>query len=308
MPHPRWFHFALIALIVLVSACSTAVSPTVPTGAASGKLKALATTTQVTALVHQVGGDLIDLSSMVQAGVDPHEYQPSPQDVRSANEAQVIFKNGTGLEKWLDKVIENSGTKAPIIDTSKGVTLRKGDNEEPLGDPHIWQSPVNDIIMLHNIRDGLAQADPANAATYQANTAAYEKVLTDLDQYIQAQIATIPKANRKFVTNHDAFGYYYERYGLTFVGSIIPSMDSSFEPSAQELTQLVDLIKAQKVKAIFTESSITPTLAKQIGDEAGVTVVNGALYGDTLGPPGSGADTVDGMLKANTALIVSNLK
>jgi len=288
--------FALIA-------CAPATSPP-----ATNQVKVLATTTQVAALAEQVGGNLIELNSILKSGVDAHEYQATPQDVRAAAEAQIIFKNGVGLEKWLDKVIENSGTHAPIIDTSQGVQIRKGDAEEPDGDPHIWQSVPNVIIMLHNIRDELVKVDPANAAAYQANAAAYETKLNALDTYIVQQIATIPPENRKFVSNHDAFGYYVARYGLTFVGSIIPSMDSSFEPSAQELVALVNAIRAQKVKAIFTESSITPTLAQQIAQEAGVKVVDGALYGDSLGAPGSGADTIDGMLKANTDLVVANLK
>ncbi|MCL4395806.1 MAG: metal ABC transporter substrate-binding protein, partial [Chloroflexi bacterium] len=143
---------------------------------------------------------------------------------------------------------------------------------------------------------------------YRANAAAYDKKLNDLDQYIQTQIATIPPADRKFVTNHDAFGYHVDRYGLTYVGSIIPSMDTSYEPSAKQLADLEDAIKAQGVKAIFTETSVNPALAQQIARDAGVKVVNGALYGDSLGGPGSGADTVDGMLKFNTDIIVANLK
>ena len=289
---------------------ATSVPPatSVPTAMPALKLKVVATTTQVTALTKVVGGDYIDLVGILGAGVDPHEYEPTPSDVRAFAGAQLIVENGVGLEKWLDKVIQNSGTKAPIIDSSKGVSIRKGDEEEPQGDPHIWHSAVNAIIMLNNIRDGLAQADPAHADTFKANAAAYEKKLNDLDKYITDQIASIPVANRKFVSNHDAFGYYLERYKLTFVGSVIPSMDTSFEPSAKELADLVDAIKAQGVKAIFSESSVNPALSKQIAQDAGVKVVDGALYGDTLGPPGSGADTLDGMLKINTDLIVSNLK
>jgi ABC-type Zn uptake system ZnuABC Zn-binding protein ZnuA len=275
---------------------------------ATAKLKVVATTTQVTALVQVVGGDKIALVGLIKANVDPHEYEVTPDDLRTIANAEVIFKNGVGLEKALEKVIANSGTKAPVIDTSKGVQIRKGDEQEPDGDPHIWHSAPNAIIMLHNVRDGLIQADSANADKYKANAAAYEQKLNDLDKYILDQIASITPANRKLVTNHDALGYYVDRYGLTFVGSIIPSMDTSFQPSAKELVDLVNAIKAQRVKAIFTEASVNPALAQQIAREAGVRVVDGALYGDSLGLPGSGADTLDGMLKANTDLIVSNLR
>jgi ABC-type Zn uptake system ZnuABC Zn-binding protein ZnuA len=262
----------------------------------------------VTALAAVVGGDSIQLTGLIKAGLDPHAYEPTPEDIRTVAGAQLIVENGVGLEAWLDKIILNSGTKALIVDSSKGVKTRKGDGQVPQGDPHIWQSVPNAIGMLNNVRDGLMQADPAHAGQFKANAAEYENKLNALDQYIMQQIASIPEANRKFVSNHDAFGYYVDRYGLTFVGSVIPSMDSSYEPSAQELAKLEVAIKSQHVKAIFSESSVNPSLADQIARDAGVKVVDGALYGDSLGPPGSGAETLDGMLKANTDIIVSNLK
>jgi ABC-type Zn uptake system ZnuABC Zn-binding protein ZnuA len=312
------FRSAAVVRLVIFSlllggaiACSPTATPTPVSSSVATpahKIIVAATTTQVTALAQVVGGDKIDLTGILKADVDPHEYEPTPQDVRTLARAQVIIINGVGLEKWLDKVISNSGTKAPILDTSKGVQIHKGDPQEPQGDPHIWFAVPNDIIMMNNIRDGLIQADPANADYYKANASAYEKKLNELDQYIMQEIASIPQANRKFVSNHDAFGYYVDRYGLTFVGSIIPSLDTNYEPSAQDLAKLVEAIKAQHVKAVFSESSINPNLANQIAQEAGVKVVDGALYGDTLGPPGSGADTLDVMLKFDTDLIVSNLK
>lgn len=291
-------------LTLTLAACAPA-SPAV-----SSKLKVVATTTQVSALAKVVGGDLIELRGILSANVDPHEYEPTPDDVKAFANARVIFVNGVGLEKWLDKTIQNSGTQATLVDTSQGVTIRQraDANGAVAADPHIWHSAPNAIIMLNHIRAALSQLDAANAATYTANAAAYEKRLNDLDVYIRAQIATIPPANRKIVTNHDTFGYYFARYGLTHVGSVIPSMDTNFQPSAQELTALIRAIKAERVKAIFIESSINPQLAQQIAKEAGVRIVDGALYGDTLGPPSSGADTLDGMLKANTDLIVANLK
>lgn len=299
--------YASILLFTSSIACTPTVSPTVT---AVPKLRVVATTTQVSALTQIVGGNKIEFSGILKANVDPHEYEPTPDDVRNFANAQIIFINGVGLEKWLDKTIQNSGTKATMVDTSKGVPFHKGkgDDGKEEADPHIWHSVPNAIIMLNNIRDGLSQMDPANAETYKANAAACEKKLNDLDKYIKEQIATIPLAKRKLVSNHDTFGYYVERYGLTFVGSIIPSMDTNYQPSAKELTNLVKAIKAEGVKAIFIESSVNPALAKQIAQEAGVKVVDGALYGDTLGPPGGGADTLDGMLKRNTDLIVSNLK
>jgi ABC-type Zn uptake system ZnuABC Zn-binding protein ZnuA len=314
---PRLFLLLLAGLMAAscAPAASTAPAPAAVVTAATAaspkaKVKVVATTTQVTALARVVGGDRIELRGILQASVDPHEYEPTADDVKAFANAQVILINGVGLEKWLQKTIQNSGATAPVLDTSRGVKVRmaKAADGAAEDDPHIWHSVPNAIIMLNNIRDGLSKADVASAETYKANASAYEQKLSDLDAYINAQVATIPAANRKVVANHDAFGYYFERYGLTLVGSVIPSMDTNFQPSAKELAELVNKLKAQNVKAIFSESSVNPQLAQQIAREAGVKVVDGALYGDTLGPAGSGADTLDGMLKANTDLIVKNLR
>ncbi len=300
----------LLVLTALVAACAVGETPSSAPAASTDKLKVVATTTQVTALAKIVGADLISLTGVLSANTDPHEYEPTPNDVKAFALTQVIVVNGVGLEKWLEKTMTNSGSTARVIDCSHGVMLRqtKGDQGKVENDPHIWHSVPNAIIMLHNIRDGLSQADPSHASVYQANAAAYELTLKSLDQYITNQTASIPPAQRKLVSNHDTFGYYAERYGLTVVGSVIPSMDTNYQPAPQDFAELVKAIRAQQVKAIFTESSINPKLAQQIAQEAGVKVVNGALYGDTLGPPGSDADSLDGMLKHNTDLIVSNLK
>ncbi len=298
----------LLALLLFTSCApaSTSGSSTTPTS----KLRVVATTTQVSALTQIVAGNKVEFAGILKSNVDPHDYEPTPEDARNFANAQIIFINGIGLEDWLDKLIKNSGTKAVIVETTKGIAIRKikDDQGKEESDPHVWHSVPNAIIMLNNIRDELTKQDPANTESYKTNAAAYEKKMSDLDKYITAQIDTIPQANRKLVTNHDALGYYVERYGLTYIGSIIPSMDTNYQPSAKDLADLVKAIKAQKAQAIFVEASIKPSLAKQIAQEAGVKVVDGALYGDTLGPLGSGAETLDGMLKANTDLIVSNLK
>jgi manganese/iron transport system substrate-binding protein len=163
------------------------------------------------------------------------------------------------------------------------------------------------MTMTRNIRDALIQVDPTGTATYTRNTDAYLQQLTALDRWITDQVATIPAAQRELVTNHDAFGYYVRRYGLTFVGSIVPTMDSSAEPSAQQLVALVQQIKTLHVRAIFIESSINPKLEQQIARDAGVQVVD-TLYGDSLGPAGSPAYTYEGMMRYNTDTIVRALK
>jgi ABC-type Zn uptake system ZnuABC Zn-binding protein ZnuA len=300
---------ALPILIVLLAGCDGG-SPATPAPAASAtatRLTVVTTTTQIRSMAQAVAGDLADVRSILTPGADPHEFEPRPSDLAAISTAALVLKNGAGLDDWMDKIIVNAGGQRPLVDVSKGVPLRKGDKDEPNGDPHIWFSVPNAITMTTNIRDALVQVDPSHADTYKVNASAYVSKLRDLDTYIMDQVATIPPAQRKMVTNHDAFGYYIDRYGLTFVGSIIPSMSTDAEPSAQDVADLIQKIKAENVKAIFLESSINPKLAQQIGQEANVKVVD-TLYGDSLGDAGTPGATYEGMMRYNTDTIVSALK
>jgi ABC-type Zn uptake system ZnuABC Zn-binding protein ZnuA len=279
--------------------------------ATGSKLKVVATTTQVADFTRNIGGDRIELTQILKPNVDPHDYEASPADVAAIAKADVIVKSGVGLEKFLDPAISSAGFSGTVIDTSKGVTIRQGNgtDEEKEGDPHIWHDPRNAKIMVRDIADGLAGKDPADRAVYEQNYTAYAAELDALDTKIQSRIDALPADQRKLVTNHDAFGYYVARYGLQFVGSIIPSFDTSAELSAKDLTDLVTTIKATGVKAIFSESSLPPKTADTIGREAGVKVVEGemALYGDTLGPAGSDGATYLQMEEHNTTTIASAL-
>jgi len=258
-------------------------------------------------MAEAVAGDLATVTSIIPPGADAHEFEPKPSDVQMISGSALVLKNGVGLDNWLDKLITNAGGQHPVKTVSDGALVRKGDAAEPVGDPHIWFDVTNAMTMTRNIRDALVQVDGVHAATYQANADAYIQRLTDLDQYIKTQIATLPEANRKMVTNHDAFGYFIDRYGLTFVGSIIPSMNAEAQPSAQDVATLIQKIKTAQVRAIFLESSINPQLARQIGDEAGVKVVD-TLYGDSLGATGTPGATYEGMMRYNTDTIVTALK
>jgi len=267
----------------------------------------VATTTQIGDFVKNVGGNRIDLTTILKPNVDPHDYEPSADDSKALAAAQIVFSNGVGLDDWLDKLIKNSGTKAKLLVTSEGIKPRPGSGEEEKeGDPHIWFSIDNVKLMLDNIGKGLSDLDAPGTVTYRTNLTAYKEQLDKLDKDIKTQLATIPEADRKLVTNHDAFGYYFDRYGIKFVGSVIPSFDSTAEPSAKDLADLVAKIKAEKVKAIFTESSLNPKLEKQIADQAGVKIYSN-LYGDTLGDAGSDGDTYLKMMQANTKNIVAGL-
>ena len=280
--------------------------------AVGGKLAVVATTPEVADFVRAVGADDVAVTQIIKPNVDPHDYEPTPADLRAIGAAKVVVKNGVGLEKWLDQTIESAGFGGSVVDSSQGVALRKGDpgdEEMADGDPHIWHNPVNAKIMVSNIEKGLAAADPVHAATFAKNLAEYSARLDQLDSANQAAWAKVPVDQRKLVTNHDAFGYYVDRYQLDFIGSVIPSMDTSAELSARQLRNLVAKIKATGTRAIFTESSLPPKTAEAIAQQAGVEVVGGenALYGDSLGAPGTPQGSYLGAEQHNTETLVAAL-
>ncbi len=298
-------------LLVVSAACSTdesASSSASRAGRSAGTLSVVTTTTQLTDLAREIGGSRVKVYGVLKANVDPHDYEPSPADIEALAKADVIVKNGIGLEGWFDDTIKAAAPKGQIVDASDGITIRRGDGEgESQGDPHIWHNPQNVVVMVTSMAAAMEKARPDAAADIQGNLATYKAELTRLDTDIKRQIDGL--TNNKLVTNHDAFGYYIDRYGLEFVGSIIPSFDTTAELSATQIAEIVDKIRSTGTRAVFSESSLPPKTAKAIGSEAGVEVVAGedALYGDTLGPPGSDGDTYLKMLEHNTKVIVGNL-
>ena len=302
---PRWIIVTVVLAAVLAAGCSSEQPAGSAEGTAKGRvLQVVATTTQVADFATNVGGDRVRVTSLFKPNVDPHDYEPSPADIDTIARADLVLENGAGLESWLHDTVTSSGFGGPVVDTSQGVRLRQVGGEP---DPHIWQNPRNAQVMAANIERALAKAEPADAGVFQANLDAYTKQLHALDAEVQRQIDGL--ANKKLVTNHDAFGYYIDRYGLQFVGSIIPSFDTSAELSGRDIRDLVAKIKATKVKAVFSETSLPPKTAETIASEGGVKVVEGedALYGDSLGPAGSDGDTYLKMVRHNTRTIVNNL-
>jgi zinc/manganese transport system substrate-binding protein len=279
-----------------------------PSRPASGDvIDVVTTTTQLTDFTRNIGGANVKIYAVLKANVDPHDYEPTPADLDAIAHADVLVKNGVGLEKWFDDTIKSADPSGRIVDASQGVTIREGDEADPEGDPHIWHDPQNAKVMVNNIAKALEAADPTATSAFQANLADYSARLDALDADIMAKIATL--TNKKLVTNHDAFHYYVDHFGLEFVGSVIPSFDSQAELSPADINDLVAKIKAEGVKAVFAESSLPPKTADAIATEAGVKVVagEGSLYGDTLGPDGSDGDTYLKMEAHNTEEIVANL-
>ena len=270
-------------------------------GPVSGRpLRIVATTTHLADFARVLSGGRAEVFDLLKANVDAHDYEPTPADLEAVRRADLVVKNGVGLEDWLDRTLDSAGSKARVVDASAGVAVR-GD------DPHIWHDPVRAKAMVATLARAMREADPANAAAYASAEQSYLAELDALDAEIRSRIDPLP--SKKLVTNHDAFSYYVERYGLEFVGSVIPSFDSQAELSSRELSDLVARIRAEGVRAVFSEASLPPKTAETVAREAGVRVVSGddALYGDALGPPGTGADTYLKMMRHNTATIAEAL-
>lgn len=273
----------------------------------SGPLKVVASTPIIADLVRQVGGDRVQVESILPANADPHDFEPKPDDIIKVEDAQAIFTHGLHLDDWAKDLIENSGTSAPVYVTTHGIqTLASNEEEFDQGDPHVWFDPARVQTMVGNITNGLGAVDPEGADSYQQRATAYQSQLSQLDQEIKDRINIIPANQRKLVTNHDALSYYANRYGLTVVGTVIPGMDTRSEPSAKDVAALVDTIQKEHVKAIFAENIVSPKLAEELANEAGVKVVDD-LYSDNLGEAGSDADTYMGLMQTDTRLIVEAL-
>ncbi|GAB4123497.1 MAG: metal ABC transporter substrate-binding protein [Roseiflexaceae bacterium] len=276
--------------------------------------------------VQQVGGDLVEVTTLVGPGGDAHTFEPTPEDGKALVNAKIIVENGLEFETWLEDLYTASGSTATRIVASQGIETLAA--EEHAGeehadeeahaegeehghgefDPHVWHNVNNAIAMVETIRAGLSAADPANAAIYQANADRYTAELQALNTEIEQQIATLPAERRKLVTTHDTFGYFAKRYGFEVVGTALASISTeSGDPSAAELADLITQIKAIGVPAIFAENVSNSTIMETVAREAGVKLAP-TLYTDALGEPGSEGENYIAMMRYNVATIVTALQ
>lgn len=283
-------------------------------------LTVAATTTIIADLAYNVAGDRAAVTAIIPAGADPHDFEPTPADVEEIADADLVLEHGLGNDEWAHELIEQSGTEATVIEVTEGVaTIQEdtqvdkdeGDEHEDEGDhggtdPHVWFDVKNAKVMTTNIRDALVEADPDGRETYEANAETYLAELDELDGWIEEQVATIPEGDRKLVTSHEAFGYFVEAYGFEYVGAVVPSLDTRAQASAQQIDELLELIEAEDVRAIFTETTVNPDLTEQIAAEANIAVVTN-LFSDSLSDDGSETDTYIGMMRHNTVAIVEAL-
>jgi ABC-type Zn uptake system ZnuABC Zn-binding protein ZnuA len=218
--------------------------------------------------------------------------------------ADVVLASGAGLDEWVSGLVDNAGGGAKLVEVAPVERLKPDALDEGEAfDPHFWHAPTLAVDAVDTIEQTLAAADPANADTYAANAGAYVAKIDALDAELKAEFDTVPADARKMVTDHDAFGYLADRYGLTVVGAAIPSTSTAADPNAKEMAELVDTIRGEGVCSVFSESSVDPKLLDQIAAESGATVYPD-LFGDTLGPEGSGAATYLEMMRHNAQVLV----
>lgn len=301
--------------------------------------KILAVETFLADIAQNVAGNRLKVEALLPVGADPHSFEPTPGDVRKVADSTVLIVNGAGIETFLERLLRNAGGKRLIIEASTGLPFRKiaedeavevheskaagkeehhhmkgehhheegGHHHHEEGDPHFWLAPANVLTYVQNIRKGLSEADPDGAALYAANADAYAVQLKELDRWIADRTREIPPERRLLVTNHESFGYFADRYGFRIVGTIVPSVSTEAAPSARQLAELVDSIRAAGARAIFLETGTNPQLARQVGLETGIKVVTN-LYTHSVTTPDGPAPTYIDMMKANTLAIVDALK
>ena len=292
---------AMAALVFFAAGCGSG------SGAHDGQIEVVATTTQIGDFVREVGGDAVAVDQILQPNTDPHEYEPRPSDVAGTAEAKLVFANGDGLDDWIDQVVSDSGSGAGVVDLGAVVPERlPGESsgaEASRYDPHWWHDPRNAEAAVGEIERRLAAADPAHRREFARNADAYLAELRALDAGIARCMDAVPASRRKLVTDHDAFGYFAERYGIEVVGAVIPSQTTQAQPSAKDLSALAGLIEREHVEAIFPESSLSPKVAEAIAGQTGATA-DYALYGDALGPEGSDGASYLRMEAANADAMV----
>ncbi len=287
--------------------------------AAQDQIPVVATFSILGDIVKEVGGDAVEVTTLVGPDGDAHVYEPSPADARKVTDAKVLFVNGLNMEGWIDRLTEAAdfkGRKAVLTEGVAPLEAEEGhDHGEGHGhghghdhgevDPHAWQDLANGKIFAENVARALCDVDSARCPDFKARAVAYIARLDALDAEIKAEIAAIPAERRRVVTSHDAFGYFERAYGIEFLSPQGISTES--EASAKDVAELIRQIKAESIPAVFVETVTDPRLIERIAQETGAKI-GGALYSDALSPPEGPAATYEAMFRHNAKELVAALK
>lgn len=311
-----------LRLILLLCLSVLVIAPL--TKAHAEPLKVVASFSILSDLVQQVGGEQVQISTLVKPDSDAHMYEPTAQDARLLSQADILFVNGLGFEPWLPRLRNAAGFTGTEVVVSQGVTPRRLNDEHDDAhahnhddhdhdhdvhdhgefDPHAWQNVANAIIYVRNIEAALSQADPAHAAIYAQRAQNYIKELHQLERDIRDALATLSPTHRTLVTTHDSLGYFAQAYGLTLISPM--GFSTSTEPSAADIARLIEQIRSQQVCAVFLENVSNPKMIQRIAQETGA-VVGGTLYSDALSAPGTAADSYIGMMRSNLTVLIKAL-
>jgi zinc/manganese transport system substrate-binding protein len=268
---------------------------------AQDRLSVVASFSILADFVQNVGGDRVNVTTLVGPGGDVHVYTPAPADAKKIADAKLVVINGLGLEGWLPRLLQASGSKAPITIATKDIAPLKLGSD---ADPHAWQSVANAKIYVANIRDALVAADPAGAGIFSANADEYLAKLDGLDHEVRQAIAQIPQERRKVISTHDAFGYFASAYSVEFIAPLGVSTES--EASARDIAGIITQIKTSKIPAVFLENISDPRLIRRISSETGARI-GGTLYSDSLTGEKGDAPTYIDMVRHNIKALTSAL-
>jgi zinc/manganese transport system substrate-binding protein len=284
---------------------SFALAP-LPAFAESAPLKVVATFSILGDLTKQIGGDLVEVKTLVGPDGDAHTYKPTPNDSKALAQAGLVIENGFGVEGWVDRLVAASGYNGRIVIASEGVAPRQMDAEEEeasahaeggeITDPHAWQNVSNTRIYAKNIAKALGAAMPEKAEVIKARAEAYDADLQKLDAWVKTQLESIPSSQRKIITGHDALGYFGAAYGVTFLSP--QGISTEVEPTATQIAKLIDQMKTEKVRRVFFENLANPKLATQLAKEAGASVGK-PIYSDALSAVKGPAATYTDMIRYN---------
>ena len=260
---------------------------------AEDRLKVVASFSILGDFVKNVGGDRVEVTTLVGPNGDVHVYTPAPADAKKIADARLVVINGLGLEGWLPRLVQSSGGKAAIVTATDGIVPLKSGSA---ADPHAWQSVANAKVYVANIRDALVAADPADAAAFRANADGYLAKLDGLDSDVRVAMAQIPAARRRVISTHGAFGYFAAAYGVDFIAPLGVSTDS--EASARDIADIITQIRVAKIPAVFVENISDPRLIQRISAETGAGI-GGTLYSDGLTDEKGDAPTYIDMVRHN---------
>lgn len=268
---------------------------------AAERLNVVASFSILADFVRTIGGDRINLTTLVGPDSDVHIYTPAPSDAKRIAEAKLVIVNGLGLEGWLPRLVQSAGSSAQVVTASAGIApLKLGS----AADPHAWQSVPNAKIYVADITSALAAADPDDAEFFRTQAKAYLEKLEALDREVRDAVAKIPPERRKVISTHDAFGYFAAEYGVQFVAPLGVSTET--EPSARDIATIIGQIKAQRIPAVFLENISDDRLIRRIAAETGAKV-GGTLISDGLTGEKGPAPTYIDMVRHNIKALTSAL-